>query len=653
MFDKHLFNEIKQLPKLALMKQNKQAPYLLYLIIFASTFLLYGNTIFNSFNLDDLIVIKDNEVIHKGIKGIPEIFTTNYITDKGREVDYRPLVKTTFALEYQLYGENTHLHHFFNVLLFAISVMLLYYLLSLLFKEYHLYLAFFVSLLYLAHPIHTEVVASLKNRDEILSYIFGMLVLIYAYKYVMKNSVSWLFYSGLFFILALLSKISSLVFLAVVPLILYFFTNANLKKIGTTFIFHAGLITAYYIIILSLLPTYTREFYLIENPLIQETLVNKIPTAVYALGYYIQLLILPHPLLSYYGYNQIPIVGWSNVYFLFSLLIYLGLTVYGLHGLKSKNLYSFAILLFLIHISMFSNVILPLAGIVADRALHAASLGFALIVVLLMYKLAGISVKNKRHKGYNYFFLMMFGLLILAYSMKTISRNFDWKDELTLYSNDVKNGKKSAKLHYLYGQELLKQAKMSNVSEKKKTYLNKSIKVLKKAIKIYPRYPSAHSILGQLYAEELKDFENGIKHLSKAVEVNPNLAKAQYNLARCYQSQQQPIKAIKHYKKAVEVAENNVRAWCYLSQLQLAQGNKTAAFSTAQKLATIAPDDYFTHYNYGHLYFNQKDTLKAVQHFEKAIVVNPSKTDIAQFLYQYYQSKGNEKKSQHYRELFE
>ena len=50
-------------------------------------------------------------------------------------------------------------------------------------KNYHIFFPFLTVMLFLAHPLHTEVVASLKNREEILSFLGVLLAL----KYFLKS----------------------------------------------------------------------------------------------------------------------------------------------------------------------------------------------------------------------------------------------------------------------------------------------------------------------------------------------------------------------------------------------------------------------------------------------------------------------------------
>ncbi|HOE39244.1 MAG TPA: hypothetical protein PLG05_08005 [Bacteroidales bacterium] len=198
-----------------------------YLILIALSFLLYGLSINNDFNIDDDYVYENHELVQKGIKGIPEIFSSRYNTKDEQYFGYRPLTIAIFAIEYQFFGSNPHSAHFFNILYYAIACALLFYFLNLIFKEKYpdnySFLSFLIVLLFATHAIHTEVVLSLKNREEIISFIFGMVASICAIKYFENRKIYHLLLSIFSLVLAFLAKESAIVFIVLIPLTIIFF----------------------------------------------------------------------------------------------------------------------------------------------------------------------------------------------------------------------------------------------------------------------------------------------------------------------------------------------------------------------------------------------------------------------------------------------
>ncbi len=195
-------------------------------IVFAFSFVLYFNTVFNDYNLDDELVTQNHRLTSKGIAAIPEIFASPYYQDEsGYKYEYRPLVLVSFAIENALFGEQAWLSHLINVILYSLMCVLLLKVLQNLLKNYSILLPFFTTLLFAAHPVHTEVVASIKNRDEIMAVGFGLLSLYYAIRYVTTNQKPLLIPILLLFIAAILSKTSALTFAIISPVLLVVFTD--------------------------------------------------------------------------------------------------------------------------------------------------------------------------------------------------------------------------------------------------------------------------------------------------------------------------------------------------------------------------------------------------------------------------------------------
>ncbi|MFI5196944.1 MAG: hypothetical protein ACHQD8_07620, partial [Chitinophagales bacterium] len=140
---------------------------------------LYFNTLWNGYILDDVMVLKDNTMVTQGVKAIPELLSTPHM--RGYLIIpndlYRPLSLVMFAIEYQFFGLNPMVGHFFNIVVFAGCVIMLFLFLNKFFGGGKMAIAFIAALIFAVHPIHTEVVANIKSRDELLCYFFAFLSL--------------------------------------------------------------------------------------------------------------------------------------------------------------------------------------------------------------------------------------------------------------------------------------------------------------------------------------------------------------------------------------------------------------------------------------------------------------------------------------------
>ena len=127
--------------------------------VFFFSFLLFANSLTNGYNLDDELVTRNHRLTSKGIAGIPEIFTSAYYQDNmGYSYEYRPMVLASFALEHQFFGDSAAVGHFFNILLYSLCCLLLLKVLREMLIKYSPVIPFLVTLLFIAHSSHTEVV---------------------------------------------------------------------------------------------------------------------------------------------------------------------------------------------------------------------------------------------------------------------------------------------------------------------------------------------------------------------------------------------------------------------------------------------------------------------------------------------------------------
>ena len=149
---------------------------------------------------------------------------------------------------------------------------------------------------------------------------------------------------------------------------------------------------------------------------------------------YLKLVVLPYPMSYYYGYAYITPQDISAPLPLLSLLIYTLIFVAAIVFYWRKPLVSFALLFYLISISVYTDLIAPIPGVMADRFLLVPSIGFCLIVVFGLFTAFKQSITedslnfNTLKNPLKY---TLFAILVI-YSIATISRNTDWKDHLTL-----------------------------------------------------------------------------------------------------------------------------------------------------------------------------------------------------------------------------
>jgi hypothetical protein len=476
------------------------------LVLLLVPFLLYGYSItFTEYVLDDALVLSENNFVKKGFAGIWDILAnetfTGFLGTQQNLVEgarYRPLSLVTFAVEYGFLGLNPQVSHFINVLLYALSALLLLRVLALFFpleKNANAFysIPFVATLLFVLHPVHTEVVANIKSRDEILCLLFSLATLYYSFRFVSTDNKLNAVASALFFLLAMLSKENAITFLAVVPLCIYFFTQLPTKKIIASII-PLAVTTVIYLIIRSnvlgfLFDSGKEVALLMNNPFLGTTQDEKFATIFYTLLLYIKLLFFPHPLThDYYPYH-IPIIEWSDPRAFLSLILYMALIVFAFRNFRNKSVVAFCILFFVVTISIVSNMFFAVGVFMAERFLYMPSVAFCLLIAY--WCIHSVVQYEKRFPAVNYIAAILLVIFISGFSYKTIERVPVWKDTMSLNKSGAEVSVNSARAQQYYGYALYVEATKEKDRTKKQQLLDEALPYVNRALKIHPVYTDA------------------------------------------------------------------------------------------------------------------------------------------------------------------
>ncbi|MFM2136597.1 MAG: hypothetical protein RL021_1997 [Bacteroidota bacterium] len=591
----------------AVLEKSVLSPWL-PLFLACVALLVYSNTLKNGFVLDDNSAIQNNFIVQKGASAIPEILRTEYRAGYWSASGnlYRPLSLTVFAVLWDLSPGDPFPGHLVNFLLYALTAVLLFYFMARLTDSKNGLFPFLVALLYTVHPLHTEVVANIKSLDEILSLLFLLLAGISLMSHQRTGGKRNLLLAAGYYFLALLSKESAITFLAVFPLITYYLPSAEKRPYGS--VLTATLVPAviYLLIRGTVLGAQKGEPYhllLIDNSLVgAKDFMEKSASAFVLLGKYLWMQIWPHPLSIDYSYDQIPLVRWNDPLALLSLGTYLSLAATVVYRLRKKEWWVFGIAVFLITISLYSNLLLTIGTNFGERLAYLPSLGACIALI------SGLSILTSKkplmpESGFSSALksnLLLTGLVTvaaLAGARYSHARNTDWKDYFSIYEADVRKAPKSARLNYWYGMELMK---VKGVKEqdpaKKRQYYDTAMVYMNKALAIHPDYGDAYaqrgllnfrlgnmqaaeadykeaasrkvaqwgmySNLAILYAQRMdmeqdplrkqQLFDEAMKNLGYALQVDRRPATIYKNMAGLYHSQRRFPEAIAKYKEALD-----------------------------------------------------------------------------------------------------
>ena len=655
-------------------------------LIMAFSFVIYAGTLFHDYTQDDAIVIYDNMFTTQGVAGIPGIlkYDTFYgffkkegkanLVAGGR---YRPLTLVMYALEVQLFSKKKKdatgkvvfdpleekekrnaikfIGHLITVLLYGLTGVVLYLLLLMMLRpvkgeDFALFVSLLTTFIFIAHPIHTEVVANIKGRDEIVTLLGSLAALYFSLKGYYQNlstngtGSKYQIGAGVLFFLALMAKENAITFLAIVPLTYYFFTKADFGKIATQMIPFGIAAFAFLGIRFSILGAdfgsdvcnelMNCPYLKVEGgKYIPYSGGEKMATIFYTLGEYVKLLFFPHPLThDYYPYH-VGIMNFGDWRVLVSLFMYLGLGVYAVMGLLKKDILAYGILFYLITLSIVSNIVFPVGTNMAERFAFMPSVGFSFVLAVLGFRLVKYLAKNKKKLQPNNFTttLGIAAVVLLLFSAKTFSRNQVWKSDATLFLNDVEISSNSAKLRNSAGGTLVQKAASMPEGTARTNIVNEAIGHLTQAIKIHPNYKNAYLLLGNAH-QYINQFDQSIQYYQNALRLDSDYEEAFKNMTIAYRSagrffgekQGNPSKAIQYLEIANQRQANDPETLRLLGIASGITGNGAKAVQYLEQAAKLEPENASVLWNLASALGANGQVERANQLREKALKIDPT-----------------------------
>ncbi|CAG2160236.1 unnamed protein product [Oppiella nova] len=382
---------------------------------------------------------------------------------------YRPLTTLTFRWNFSIHGLNPMGYHIINIALHSLVCILFYNYSRLLFCDSMTSLI--TSLLFAVHSIHTECVASIVGRAELLSAIFYLSALLIwiSQKYKMKYKLLLSVIFSWFGFLCKEQSLTALIICAIHELIsrrhLPIKENKVIPKASlNSIIVRVGnikrsqivwrkivknifiLLTAFMsalIFRLYLMGNKFPKFNRFDNPASYSGAPTKQLTYSYLIAFNSWLLLFPCDLSCDWTHASIPLVSnlldpriWTiGAFFaiLFSLLFYA--------LIKSEDHRLFLVLtLAIVPFIPSSNIFFPTGFVVAERVLYLPSIGFVLLIGM------GVKKMLDSWESHSTGIKTVIGLLLIVHTVKTYRRCNEWNNEYSLYTSGLKVNPMNTKL---------------------------------------------------------------------------------------------------------------------------------------------------------------------------------------------------------------
>jgi hypothetical protein len=433
----------------------------------------YVNALPAGFVQDDRLVLIDGRIT--GRSGVAEIFRTDYwhAVGSARVADlYRPITTLSLRWNHAIAGPSASAYHGVNVALHGLVAALVVLLTVALFDDRRLALA--SGLLFAAHPVHVEAVTGIVGRAELLAALFALAaLLLHARSYALGGlgPRTWLPAALVLFALSVLSKESSASFPGLVLLVdgLRWWQRGRgpdareLRRALAVAGAYAAVVAGFLAVRLLVLGRLGGAPLLEVGLLFGEPLRTRLATGFEILAIYLRLLFFPLRLSADYSLRQVPVLDSLGdpmaLAGLAAAVALAGLLAWALRR-RARPL-AFAIGFFAVSYALVSNLLTPIGVLVAERLMYLPSLGFCWALAWgwqrLDARLRGAA--GPPAGGPHPLAAAALALVVVLYGARTIVRNQDWRDALTLFAATVASSPESAAAHYNYGATLYQERK--------------------------------------------------------------------------------------------------------------------------------------------------------------------------------------------------
>ena len=427
----------------------KSAPHrLIALALLALTLGAYSNSFDAGFALDNRgLILQDPRLRAATGENLGLILSHTYWWPYGESGLYRPLTTLSYLLNYAVLGnaERAAGYHAANLLLHALNVLLAYGLARRFLPG--LWQPAAVAGLWAVHPALTESVTNIIGRADLLagaSVLGGFWLYLKSAEAAGSRRAAWLVSLAAATTVGVFSKESAVAILGVAALYELIFRRPRERS----------LLPAYAALLLPILAMWWWRSRVLaaspravlaftDNPVAAAGFWQAKLTALAVLGRYVWLMLWPQRLSSDYSFAQIPLgqgslADWA-AWLTFAVTLAAAVVLY-----RRSRAGSFFILFALINLAPVANLLFPIGTIMADRFLYLPALGACACVVMAAYALLR---SPARATG-------LLALIAFACAARTVARNADWHDDVSLASADVEVSPRSFKTHYRLAEAL-------------------------------------------------------------------------------------------------------------------------------------------------------------------------------------------------------
>jgi tetratricopeptide (TPR) repeat protein len=502
------------------------------------------------FTYDDKLIIRDNDRLESPAK-VGEIFTTQYFGGALTSAqNYRPILLLTYAVQRWIHGNRAPLFRAVNLALHAaVTVTFAAWLFALGFGAGP---ASAAAALFAVATVHVEAVTSLVGRAELLAAWCVFAVALLWLHATREGRLARRPYAAAIavFLIAVFVKENAVVAPGVIFLGELFRGGRGRSPReawrGLPFSARAGLagfalplavlFAVRFVVIKGFLISKEAGIFELENPLVVMSFPVRAVNALSLVLRYLGKTLLPIHLSADHSAYALPLVrslrepaawvGPSGAL----LAVVLALALW-----KRRPLSAFGLCFFAGSLFPASNVPFVIGTIFAERLAYLPSAGlFCLAVGLLAAPAREVPRPARPWRE------SLLLAAVVAFAAATVARNRVWKDDVTLYADQVAKVPRSAKAHYNVAWDAQREGGRAE-----------AVAQLREAVAIFPGYYDAWALLGKQLWDE-KKWDEAVACYRKSVEIFPSYENGNWGLAKTLEESGRTEEA----RKAFEVAND-------------------------------------------------------------------------------------------------
>ena len=479
--------------------------------------LVYANALANGFVFDDKEIIQRNEVVHS-LRGLWLAWVLPYWPPPLDIGQYRPLVTTSYVVDWALSGGSPLWFHLVNVLWHVAATLATWRLARELLSPAG---ALAAGVLFAVHSVHVEAVANTVGRAELMATFFVVAALIAHHRAAPPAEGSkpgddprgplarWA--APALFALGLASKENAITFLALAPAMDLLASRRPLQALRERRALYLayGAVAVLYAVVLALV--FRGKALVMVAPVFWNVEAGpRVLTALSLIPHFVRLLVFPLDLSSDYSPRIVNLA--ESVTPLVAAGVLLIGAVVGAIGAAWRRAPVAALGLFWIVATLapVSNLLFASGIALAERTLYLPSVGAMIVVGWLLERLA-----ERRFRAA----VAIAASAAVLLAARTWSRTPTWVDSRTWLATLLEDHPESYKAHFYYAQllEALQRHPEADVE-------------FTRALQLFQRDPYAYQAAGY-NAAMLRQYPRALALLDTAVALHPGLASAHYKRA--------------------------------------------------------------------------------------------------------------------------